>query len=179
MPGVQLDIPGIGSRYFAGDEHVWAWYRGTGVGPYPCMSALMAVERVADQWLQLGTPLPGLITTLLRDAHNLAMPGLVVGLLTRHAEQVAGEADPFLASPDVWGLESARAAMEAGIHAQGRDDPSMRGSDRRSWTMVDLAGCLVFNAVNRGDQDRVDALRAAGGALVAAAEGSAGQAARP
>ena len=100
MPGVQLDIPSIGSRYFAGDEHVWAWYRGTAVGPYPCMSALMAVERVADQWLQLGTPLPGLITALLRDAHNLAMPGLVVGLLTRHAEQVTAEADPFLASPD-------------------------------------------------------------------------------
>ena len=103
------------------------------------------------------------------------MPGLVVGLLTRHAEQVAGEADPFLASPDVWGLESARAAMEAGVHAQGRDDPGVPGSDRRSWTMVNLAGCLVFNAVNRSDQDRVDALRAAGSALVAAAAGSAGQ----
>ena len=137
MPGVQLDIPGIGSRYFTGDEHVWAWYRGTGIGPYPCMSALMAVERIADQWLQQGTPLPGLIATLLRDAHNLAMPGLVVGLLTRHAEQVVGEADPFLASPGVWELESARAAMEAGVHAQGRDDPASRGSDRRRWTMVE------------------------------------------
>jgi hypothetical protein len=74
-PAVQLDIPGIGRRYFAGDEHVWGWYRGlgTGTGPYPCMSALMAVERIADQWLQLGMPLPGLITMLLRDAHNLAI----------------------------------------------------------------------------------------------------------
>ena len=174
-PRVQLDIPGIGSRYFAGDEHVWAWYRGTAVGPYPCMSALLAVERAADQWLQAGTPLPGLITALLRDAHNLAMPGLIVGLLARHAEQVSGEADPFLACPDVWGLESARAALEAGVHAQGRDDPSVPGGDRRSWTMVDLAGCLVFNAVNHSDQDRVDALRAVGGVLVAAAAGSAGQ----
>src|SRR5208283_1467178 len=140
VPGVQLDIPGMGSRHFVGDDHVWAWYRGTGVGPYPCMSALMAIEQFADQWLQQGTSLPGLITTLLRDAHNLAMPGLVVGLLTRHAEQVAGEAAPFLASPDVWGLESTRAAMEAGVHAQGRDDPGVPGSDRRSWTMVNLAG---------------------------------------
>ena len=72
------------------------------------------------------------------------MPGLVVGLLARHAEQVAGEADPFLASPDVWGLESARATMEAGFHAQGRDDPTIPGSDRRSWTMVNVAGSLVF-----------------------------------
>ncbi len=175
-PGIQLDIPGVGSRYFAGDEHVWAWYRGTAIGPYPCMSALMAVERFADQWLQLGTPLPSLTTALLRTAHNLAMPALVVGLLTRHAEQVAGEADPFLSSPEVWGLESARAAMEAGVHAQGREDPSIQGSDRRSWTMVDLAGRLVFKAVNHRDQDRLDTLRAVGGALVAAAVGSTGQA---
>ena len=54
VPGVQLDVPGVGSRHFAGDEHVWAWYRGTAVGPYPCMSALMAVERAADRWLQAG-----------------------------------------------------------------------------------------------------------------------------
>ncbi len=170
-PAVQLDIPGIGRRLFTGDEHVWGWYRGlgTGTGPYPCMSALMAVERIADQWLHLGTPLPGLITMLLRDAHNLAIPGLVVGLLARHAEQVAAEADPFLASPGVWELESARVVMEAGIHAQGRDDPGILGSDRRSWAMADLAGYLVFNASNRGDQDRVDALRAAGSALAAAA----------
>jgi len=47
VPGVQLDIPGAGSRYFAGDEHVWAWYRGTSIGPYPCMSAL--IGRRADR----------------------------------------------------------------------------------------------------------------------------------
>jgi hypothetical protein len=172
VPGIQLDIPGIGARYFTGDQFVWAWYRGTGVGPHPCMSALMAVERFADQWLQQGTPLPGLVTALLRHGHNLAMPGLVAGLLARHAEQVASEADPFLASPEVWGIESARAAMEAGVHA-GCDDPSVPGSDRRRWTMADLAGCLVINAINRGDQDRINALRATGTALIAAAARSA------
>lgn len=174
-PGVQLDIPGIGSRHFTGGQQVWGWYRGTGVGPYPCMSALMAIERTADQWLQMGTPLPGLVTMLLQDAHNLAMPGLVVGLLARHAEQVAAEADPFLASPAVWQLESARAVMETGIHAQGRDDPGIPGSDRRNWTMADLAGYLVFNASNHGNQDRLDALCAAGRELAAAAEESLGR----
>jgi hypothetical protein len=177
VPGVQLDFPGIGSRHFPGDSYVWAWYRGIGIGPYPCMSALMAVEWMADQWLQQGISMPDLVAALLRDAHNLAMPGLVVGLLTRHAEQVAGEADPFLASPGIWALESARAAMEAGVHAQGRDGPDAPGSDRRRWTMVNLAGCLVADAVNRGDQARVDALRAVGRSLIAAAEGAARQAA--
>ncbi|MFJ8493704.1 hypothetical protein ACIRBZ_35975 [Streptomyces sp. NPDC094038] len=45
LEGIDLDIPGIGPRRYVGDEHVWAWYRGSTVGPYACMSALMAVER--------------------------------------------------------------------------------------------------------------------------------------
>jgi hypothetical protein len=172
VPGVELDIPGIGSRHYAGDEHVWAWYRGAGIGPHPCMSALLAVEYCAGQWLEQGTPLPRLIAALLRDAHNLAMPGLVVGLLTRHAEQVSGEADPFLASAGIWELESVRVPMEAGPRAQGRftpDDP------RRSWTMADLAACLVLHAVQRNDQDRLAALRSAGSALTAEAAGDGGE----
>ena len=36
-----LEITGERRRY-VGDAHVWVWYRGTGVGPYPCMSALQA-----------------------------------------------------------------------------------------------------------------------------------------
>ena len=148
VPGVQLSIPASGDRYFVGDEHVWAWYRGTAVGPYPCVSALLAVEQTADQWLRQGTPLSTLVAALLRDAHNLAMPGLVVGLLTRHAEQVTDEADPFLASPAVWQLEFSRAVMESGIHVQGRDDPAA-GSSRRGWTMTDLAAMLTFTAAEQ------------------------------
>src|SRR5262249_28087508 len=155
-------------RYFVGDEHVWAWYRGTAVGPYPCVSALLAVEQAADQWLRQGTPLSTLVSTLLRDAHSLAMPGLVIGILVRHAEQVTDEAGPFLASPAVWHLEFSRAVMEAGIHIQGRDDTAT-GSSRRGWTMADLAAMLTVIAASSSDQDRMDALRAAGSALVAAA----------
>ena len=43
-----LNITGT-RRLYVGDEHVWMWYRGTGVGPYPCMSALQALERTCDQ----------------------------------------------------------------------------------------------------------------------------------
>lgn len=168
VPGVQLSIRGAEDRYFVGDEHVWAWYRGTAVGPYPCVSALLAVEQAADQWLRQGTPLSTLIEALLRDAHNLAMPGLVVGMLTRHAEQVTDEADPFLASPAIWQLEFSRAVMESGIHVQGRDDPAV-GSSRRGCTMTDLAAMLTAAAASSSDQNRMDALRAAGRDLVAAA----------
>ena len=48
LEGVRLDLTGSGVRLFVGDSHVWAWYRGTSVGPYACMSALLAVERFID-----------------------------------------------------------------------------------------------------------------------------------
>jgi len=178
IPGVQLSTHGAGGRYFVGDEHVWAWYRGTAVGPYPCVSALLAVEQAADQWLRQGTPLSTLIAALLRDAHNLAMPGLVVGILTRHAEQVTDEADPFLASPAVWQLEFSRAVMESGIHVQGREDPAA-DSSRRGWTMTDLAAMLTVIAASSRDRNRMDALRATGRNLVAAAATSIQLAAGP
>jgi Mrp family chromosome partitioning ATPase len=122
-PGVTVNMPGVGERHYTGDDQVWAWYRGTSIGPYPCMSALLATEQFADQLLAQGMPLPQLVVTLLRDGHNLAMLGLVTGFLVRHADRLAGEADPLLASPAVWELEASRAAMEGGIHAAGRDDP--------------------------------------------------------
>ena len=168
-PGVTVNMPGVSERHYTGDDHVWAWYRGTSVGPYPCMSALLAAEQFADQLLAQGMPLPQLVVRLLHDAHNLAMLGLVTGLLTRHADQVTGEADPLLASPAVWELEARRAAMEGGIHAAGRDDPQTPGGERRRWTLTDLAGFLVCSARLRGDQDRLDALRQVGDALIAAA----------
>ena len=176
LPGVRLDVASVGARNYVGDGHVWAWYRGTSVGPYPCMSALLAVEEVADDWLRQGMSLARVIAALLHDAHNLAMPGLVVGLLARYAEQVAEEADPFLQSPAVWGLESGRAVMEAGVHAAGHAGPQAPGSERRSWTMINLAGFLVFNAMARGDQNRIDALRAAGYALLTAGQSDLGEA---
>jgi hypothetical protein len=43
----QLNLTGS-PKLYDGDGHVWFWYRSTGVGPYPCMSALQALEVVVD-----------------------------------------------------------------------------------------------------------------------------------
>jgi Virulence factor BrkB len=57
-------------REYVGDGHVWLWYRGTGVGPYPCMSALQA----------LGGYYVG---HTLKNASNVyGTFGLVIGLLS-------------------------------------------------------------------------------------------------
>ena len=54
----QADLEITGSRRaYVGDEHVWMWYRGNAVGPYPCMSALQALERMCDQMVKAGIPI--------------------------------------------------------------------------------------------------------------------------
>jgi hypothetical protein len=90
----ELDITGQRRRY-VGDGQVWLWYRGTGIGPDPCKSALQALELVCDEYLQAGAPLPPLVRLLLDGCESLAVPALVVGMLVRHLERVQNELDPF------------------------------------------------------------------------------------
>jgi hypothetical protein len=47
--GAVMNLDGT-PRLYVGDSHVWCWYRGTSVGPSSAMSALQAMERVADTW---------------------------------------------------------------------------------------------------------------------------------
>jgi hypothetical protein len=165
--GVELDIPGVGTRLCIGDAHVWAWYRGTGVGPYPCMSALLAVERFADHLVDtLGLPLPHITQVLLGDGHNLAMPGLVVGLMVRHLDRVSDELDSWLSRPEIWNLEFSRAAAEFHLHVQGPDDKETVGRDRRGYTFREVAHALTLRAILAGDQQRLAALHRVGDELL-------------
>jgi hypothetical protein len=169
LPGVTLSVAGLGERRYVGDDHVWAWYRGSTVGPYPCMSALLAVERYVDQALSHGVSVSYLVRALLQDAHNLAMPGLVVGVLIRHLDKVTTELDEWLACPAVWELEFSRRTHEGTLHVQGRDPDDTPGRDRRTWTLIEVAAALTFAASANRDQGRLGELRTAGDRLVAAA----------
>ena len=94
------------------DRYVPLWYRGTGVGPYPCMSALQALERICDQLVDVGIPVRSLVSILLDGCKNLAMVGLVVGLLVRHLEKADSLLDTCLTEPFIWRLEFARCVNE-------------------------------------------------------------------
>ncbi|MFB6772191.1 hypothetical protein [Streptomyces sp. NPDC056337] len=167
LPGVDLDIPGVGVRRCVGDEHVWAWYRGSSVGPYPCMSALLAVERLADQLVAIAdVPLGRIVQFLLRDCNNLAMPGLVVGFLVRHLEQAGDLLDPWMRDLDVWQLEFTRAASEGVLYVQGPDAPDLIGLSRRRSSLRDVAAELTIGATLSGDQTRLNELAATGEELV-------------
>ncbi|MEU0840124.1 hypothetical protein ABZ370_11715 [Streptomyces sp. NPDC005962] len=177
--GVDLDLPGLGVRHCTGDGSVWAWYRGSSVGPYPCMSALLAVERLVEQLVAIaGLPLHQVVQLLMRECNNLAMPGLVLGFLVRHLEHAGHLLDQWMRNPDVWHLEFARVAGEGALHVQGPDDTELVGRSRRRSNLRDVAAALTIRAVLAADQTRLDELAAIGDELVRRAEelvaGSAG-----
>lgn len=141
---VVLSISGEPQSYI-GDSNVWLWYRGGGVGPYPCMSALEALEVVADQFIAAGIPLSRLVEMLMADCNNLAMPGLVVGMLVRHFESADSLLDPYLAEPQVWRLEFARVVQEGTGLILGKSD-EVDAPERRKWSFREVSMMLALRA---------------------------------
>jgi len=166
LPAIDLGLGEIPPRRCIGSARTWIWYRGSSTGPYPCVSALLAVERFADQLItSLRVPIANVVELLLRDCHNLAMPGLVAGLLVRHG---AFELlDGWLVRPELWHLEFNRLASEGVIHVQGPDDESVVGRERRRSTFQDAAALMTINAMAGQDRARLAQLRQIGDELVA------------
>ena len=164
----ELDIAGARGLY-VGDEHVWRWYRGTGVGPYPCLSALQALERACDGRIDAGAPIGTLVSILLDGCKNLAMVGFIAGLLVRHLKSARNLLDPYLAEPLIWHYEFARVVNEAGGFAAGSEGAS--APERRSWSLREAALFLVL----RANGERAAELRALGETLVANARRLIGQ----
>lgn len=150
--GAVLNLDGT-ARLYVGDSHVWSWYRGTSVGPYSAMSGLLAMERFADKWLSQGASPTRVVEVLLNGCENLAVPGMLFGLLVRHVENVDTELDPFLAEPVVWELEFSRRTSEfSGLRATTE---GLANLERRQWTPREVAVWLVTN----GGEARAEALK--------------------
>ena len=154
-----LKITGARQRY-VGDGHVWLWYRGTGVGPDPCFSALQALERVCDQLIEIRIPIKTVVSILLDGCESLAMVSLVVGLLVRHLEDTDHLLDPYLTEPLIWHHEFARVASETGGLAAGSE--GLVASERRNWSLREAAMFMVV----RANDERAAELRALGERLV-------------
>ena len=157
---IELEVTGA-QRIYVGDGHVWLWYRGTGVGPYPCFSALQALERVCDQMIASGVPLSNLVPVLLDNCKNIAMISVVVGLLVRHLEQAEHLLDPYLAEPLIWHHEFARVTNESRGFAA--DSEGLVAPERRNWSLSEAAMFMVV----RASDERAVQLRALGETLVA------------
>lgn len=160
-----------GPRHYVGDAHVWSWYRGSTVGPYACMSALLALERFIDSLhkdteIQLGT----IVDLLLHDCHNLAMPGMLYGFLTRHLDEAGDLLDPFLADVTVWHLETGRVTTEGAFTVRDRDADNLVGQDKRRYSPHDTVGWMVVNARLADNQERLNQLEAVGSRLLESAQ---------
>ncbi|MER8060066.1 MULTISPECIES: hypothetical protein [unclassified Streptomyces] len=157
--GAVLNLDGT-PRLYVGDSHVWSWYRGTSVGPYSAMSALQAMERLADTWLSHGASPRLVVETLLNGCENLAIPGMLFGLLVRHIEKVGTELDLFLAEPVVWELEFGRRMSEyVGLRAATE---GLANLERRQWTPREVAMWLMVH----GGKERAQALKKVADKLV-------------
>jgi biotin operon repressor len=156
---VELSVSGAPHTYI-GDASTWNWYRGTGVGPYPCMSALQALELVCDQVLGLGVRLEQLIPMLLDGCDNVAMVALVVGVLVRHLDKAGTLLDRYLAEPTLWHFEFSRITHEYGFLRASSD--GIVHAERRQWSLREAAMSLVLAA----EPDRAEELRLVGEQLV-------------
>lgn len=154
-----LEITGT-RRQYVGDENVWRWYRGTGVGPTPCMSALQALERMCDQLIKADIPIKNLIPLLLDGCENLAMVGLVVGILVRHLEAADDFLDPYFVEPIIWHLEFGRVGNE--YSGPAADSEGIEAPERRKWSLRETA---MYMAV-RAEDERAADLQALAGILV-------------
>jgi hypothetical protein len=168
IPCVEIELPTLRKARFVGDDQVWRWYRGSGVGPYPCISALLALENLIDQLVAADTLLARIVPILLDGCENLAMAGLVVGTLVRYAEFAPGELDPWLANPAVWQLEIGRSADErlSRFHVQGDDPTDQPRRERRPWSPREVGYYLVSRALLSDDTQRLQTLTTVGDTLV-------------
>ena len=161
-------------REYAGDANVWHWYRGTGSGPYPCMSALQALEFVTEDLIDADVPVHVLSAILTADAHNLAMPALAVAILVRHLEDVGDALDPYLVEPVIWELEFSRAINDQTGFLAARV-PALAHPERRTWSLRDVSAQLAL----RADGERVRQLQAVGEQLVENARRELGEEVSP
>jgi len=161
--GIVLNLTGE-ARNYLGDGQVWTWYRGTSGGPDPAMSALQAMEHFVEILIKADISTQVIAERLLQGCENLAVPGLLYGILARHIERAGTQLDPFLAAPAIWFLESSRVTSEHyGFRAS---DEGLAHPERRKWTAREVAVRLVAN----GDEERRTQLAAVGEDLVAEGE---------
>ncbi|GAA4762983.1 ATP-binding protein [Citricoccus nitrophenolicus] len=139
-----LAIDGTEQTY-VGDSNVWGWYRGNTSGPYPCMSALQAVERWVDRMVASGVAIGDVTTALLNGCENLAMPALIVGATIRHISEDSKTLDRYLDEPLIWQFEQYRVTHESVGFLQTPDD-GITHPERRKWYLRDVVVFLVLNS---------------------------------
>jgi hypothetical protein len=159
-----LDLPD-GEKAFWGDEHVYRWHRGTGVGPPAVASALMALEVWLEEALVAGKSAEGLFAEVLAGTESIAVLGVCASVSLFAPHPCLRAALPLLSQPRVWRMDIARRAHEPSAIAPFSTprtevfDRVNVGRSRRAYRRADIRSLIPLYLF--GDEDLRVAFEAA------------------
>lgn len=104
---VEINFP-YGSQQFWGNTQVYCWFRGTTVGPYAVMSALMALEEWMERQIESGGDVETLFHKVLAESSSVAVLGICVSMALAYPEKCLKAVLPIVSSPYVWEMDLAR-----------------------------------------------------------------------
>lgn len=137
------------ARTYRGPASAWGWYQRAGTGPYPAMSALMALRRWAVAQVSK-RPLEQILDDVLLAGVSPALAAVGYSLLLINPSTSGALLDPFLQEPDVWDMETSR--IFGGGAGWDTGEPGLS-------TQVDG---VVIQLVLGGDEERRRELEATG-----------------
>ncbi|MBD2580482.1 hypothetical protein [Oscillatoria sp. FACHB-1406] len=109
---VTINLPS-GIREFWGDTEVYCWFRGTTVGSYPVISALMALEEWMERQIEAGRDVESLVEKVLRGSNSVAVLGICLSMALAYPEKCLKVALPIASSPDIWEMDISRLVHES------------------------------------------------------------------
>lgn len=141
---------------YRGPGNAWGWYRRSGNGAYPAMSALMALRGWAKAQLET-RPVADVLDDVLSAGDCVAFAAVAYSLVVLDLAAAGDLADAFLEHPAVWDLEGGRIVGEGSPFGATDDHDALRVRPEQ------IAMWLVL----AGNDDRKTALKAVGERLLA------------
>jgi hypothetical protein len=154
---VEIELLENERRTYIGTPHVWVWYRMHGVGPYPAMSALMALRSWALDSIEVGRQLKEVVLEILRSGESLALVAVALSVVLDNLDQGSEELDRFLSHPSIWRFEIQRHVQESSPLG-----PRLPNESRLRLNPSQIAMSVVL----AGDSVRREQLRKVGEQLV-------------
>ena len=138
---------------YSGPGTAWGWYRRSGNGAYPAMSALMALRSWAK--VQLETrPIASVLDDVLSAGDSVAFAAVAYSLVVLDLAAAGDLTDAFLEHPAVWDLEAGRIIGEGGPFGATDDHDALRVRPEQIAMWLALTGDDARRATLRAVGDR-------------------------
>lgn len=104
---VIIDLPSRQVEYW-GDVNVYCWFRNSSSGPYPVISALMALEVWMEKQIEADRNVEELFEKILLGSNCVAVLGICLGIALAYPHKCLRAAIPIISSPAVWEMDISR-----------------------------------------------------------------------